>query len=137
MGEGQEVDDAVIFCDGHAGVVSLQGCRILPIAEHHTFAVARSATGVEDIAEIVVVGLFVKRFHLGLTRQILAEFQEVFEVEGVGIMRTDAHAVVVDDDTLQRGAQGKDAVGLVVLFLLTDEEEAHLRVVDNKLYLLF
>ena len=137
MGEGQEIDDAVVLRDRHTGVVGFQGCRILPVAEHHTFAVARGATGVEDIAEIIVVGLLVECFHFGLAGQILAELQEVFEVKGVGVMRTDTDTVVVDDDTLQRRTQGKHAVSLVVLLLLTDEEETHLRIVDDELYLLF
>ena len=52
-------------------------------------------------------------------------------------MVADAYGTVEDDDALQRGAEGADAVGLVILLLFSDEEEAHLRVVDHKLYLLF
>ena len=52
-------------------------------------------------------------------------------------MSTDAHAMVEDDDPLQRRTKRKDAVRLVILILLTDKEDAYLRIVDHVLDLLF
>ena len=51
-------------------------------------------------------------------------------------MTADAHCLVEDDDALERRTEGEDAMCLVILFLLTHEEEAHLGVVYHKLYLL-
>ena len=51
-------------------------------------------------------------------------------------MRRDAHRAVEHDDALERVAERKDAVRLVVLLLLAYKDEAHLSVVNHILYLL-
>ena len=53
------------------------------------------------------------------------------------VVRRDAHALVEDDDALERGTERENAVRLVVLLLLADEEEAHVRVLHDVLNLLF
>ena len=62
--------------------------------------------------------------------------QEVVEVECSGVVCRDAHRAVEDDDALQRMAECEYAVCLVVLLLLADKDEAHLRIVNHILYLL-
>ena len=51
-------------------------------------------------------------------------------------MGGDTHQGVEDDDTLQCRAEGHHPTGTVVLFLLTHEQETHLRVIDHELDLL-
>ena len=51
-------------------------------------------------------------------------------------MGADTHAVVENDDSLERGAQCKDAVSLVILLLFAHEEEASGGIVDHVLNLL-
>lgn len=51
-------------------------------------------------------------------------------------MGIDIHAVIIDDDALERGAEVEDAQRLVILVLLAYEEEAHLGIVEHIEYLL-
>ena len=136
MGEGQEVDDPVVFAHIHAFAVGHKRCTILSIGQHHALALARSAAGVKDVTHILVVGLAPEHFQLALAGQILAQGHELGEMHGVGIGRSDMHAVVEDDDTLQRGAEREYTLRFLILFLLSHEEQAYLRIVDHKLYLL-
>ena len=137
MGKGQEVDHLVFLAYGHTLVVGLQTCGILSVGENHSFAVARGAAGVEYVADILVVGLSPQFFHFRLPRQILAQLDEIFKIEGCRVVSGDAYTAVEDDDALKRRAEGEDAVGLVILFLLAYKEKAHPSVVDHILYLLF
>mgnify|MGYP007094728292 CR=1 FL=1 len=136
MGERQEVDGAVLVVDRHALLVGCQACAVLPIGEDDTLALARRTTGVEDVADVVVAGLSPQLLHFRLSRQVLAELDEVAEVEGVGVVATDAHTGIIDNHALQCRAEGDDPVCLVILLLLSDEQEAHAGVLDHVLYLL-
>ena len=136
MGEWQEVDGAVLVVDGHAPLVGFQSCTILSVGEDDTFALARRTTGVEDVADVVVAGLSPQFLHLRLSWQVLAELDEVAEVEGVGVVATDAHTGIIDNHALQCRAESDDPVCLVILLLLSDEQEAHAGVLDHVLYLL-
>ena len=51
-------------------------------------------------------------------------------------MGRDTHAVVEDNDALQRGTQCEDAMGLVVLLLLTHKKESNVSILNHILYLL-
>ena len=52
------------------------------------------------------------------------------------VVAGNAHAGVEDHNALQRGAEREYAVGLVVLFLLTDKENLHLGILYHILDLL-
>ena len=75
--------------------------------------------------------------HLALSRQSLAELQEVVEVEGGRVVSGYAYRAVEYDDALQRVAQSEYTVSLVILLLLAYEEEAYAGIVYHVLYLLF
>ena len=137
VGEGQEVDDAVVFRDIDKLIVGGKSRMILPVGEHHALALASSSTGVEDVAEVGVVGLLPARLEFRLAGQPLAQLDEVAEVKGIGVVGIDIHAVIIDDDALERGAEVEDAQRLVILVLLAYEEEAHLGIVEHIEYLLF
>ena len=136
MGKGQEVDDTVFLGNRHYLVVGSQGSIILSIGQHDTLAVAGSSTGIKDICHIIHACRLIQSLHLGLSRQVLAQLDEILEVKGSRVVSTDAHAGVEDDDTLQRRTESKDTMRLVVLVLLAYKEEAHLSVVNHILYLL-
>ena len=69
---GQEVHDAVVFCDGHAFAVGFKGCHKLSMGQDDTLGVARRAAGIENVSNIIVVGLLLQLFDFGLTGKILA-----------------------------------------------------------------
>ena len=75
--------------------------------------------------------------HLALSRQSLAELQEVVEVEGGRVVSGYAYRAVEYDDALQRVAQSEYTVSLVILLLFAYEEEAYAGIVYHVLYLLF
>ena len=52
-------------------------------------------------------------------------------------MVADAHMTVEDDNAFKRGTEGKHPMSLVILVLLAHKEDAHLGIIDHKLYLLF
>ena len=109
---------------------------ILTVCQHHSLAVARGAAGIENVAEVIVVCLRTERVHFRLPRTVLAQLDEIVEIHGAGILRTYPHAIVKDDDALQRRAQRRHAVSLVILLLLADKQETHLRIGYHVLYLL-
>ena len=135
--EREETYDAVVLGKRHAFAVGLECCVVLSVGEHHAFAFSCGTAGVENVAEVIGVGLRPEVLHLALPRQVLAEGEEVVEVKGVRVVCAYAHAAVEDDDAFKRMAQREHAVRLVVLLLFAHEEEAHLTVVYHVLYLLF
>ena len=137
MGERQEAHYAVAVVDRHCLTVSKERCVVLTVSQHHTLALARCAAGVEYVAQIVEVGLCPQLLHLRLPRQVFAQFQKLLEREGVRVVAAHAHRRVEIDDALERRAQRKHAVCLVVLLLFADKDELHLGVVYHVLYLLF
>ena len=136
MRERQEVDDAVFLPHRHTGIVGLESGGILTIGEHHAFRLTRRATGIEDIAEVVVVGLLPQRLNVLLVRQVLAQLDEVVEIHRFRVVHAQTHVTVEDDDTLQSRAEGVHTVSLVILLLLAHEDDAHACIVDHILYLL-
>ena len=69
---GQEVHDAVVFCDGHAFAVGFKGCHKLSMGQDDTLGVARSAAGIQYVGNIVIVGLTLQLLHFRLAWQVLA-----------------------------------------------------------------
>ena len=136
MGKWQEIDDTVFLGNRHYLVVGSQGSIILSIGQHDSLAVTGSTTGIKDVSHIIHACRLIQSLHLSLSRQVLAQLDEVLEVKGSRVVSTDAHAGVEDDDTLQRRTESKDTMCLVVLILLAYKEEAHLSVGNHILYLL-
>ena len=136
MGEWKEVDDTVLAGDSHTLLVCLQGSIILTVGQHHALAVAGSSTGIEDVSQIIHTSLLVEFLDFGLARKILTQLQEVLVIEGCRVVCTDAYTGIEDDDALQRWAEGKDTMCLVVLLLFAYEEEANLGIIDHILNLL-
>ena len=136
MGKGQEVDDTVFLGNRHYLVIGSQGSIILSIGQHDSLAVTGSTTGIKDVSHIIHACRLIQSLHLSLSRQVLAQLDEVLEVKGSRVVSTDAHAGVEDDDTLQRRTESKDTMCLVVLILLAYKEEANLSIVNHILYLL-
>ena len=136
MSVGQEIHDAVVLVHGYALAVGLKGSMELAVSQYDALRVARRTTGIQDVGNVVVRSLLLQPVHLRLARHVLAQLEEVAEVDGIGVVRRDVHGGVEDDDTLQRGAQRHGTAGFVVLLLFAHEEVAHLCVVHHKLYLL-
>ena len=137
MGKGEEAHHAILLTDGHTLVVGRHGCVVLTIGKDDALRVACGATGIDDVANIVHRSLVPELLHLRLTRQILAQRNEILKIEGVGIVAGDAYGMVEDNDTLERWAQWEHTVCLVVLLLLADEQESHVGIVHHILNLLF
>ena len=136
MGIGQKVHHHIILIHRHMLVVALHGSMILSVGKDNAFAVASSAAGVEDISDVIIGCLGTTLVHLRLSRVIFPKFEEVVEIDGVGIIGMDGDTLVEDDDAFQRGALGEHTVCLVILLLLTDEEHAHLGIGNHEPYLL-
>ena len=105
MGIGQEVHDTVLFTYRHTLVVGLKGCMELSMRQDDTLGISCCTTGVQDVGNIVEGGLLLQFLHFGLTGQVLTEFQEVVEIDGVRVMGGDMHHGIIDDDTFQRRAE--------------------------------
>ena len=99
----QEVHDAVVLVDGYTLAIRNHGGMELSVRQNHSFGVAGSSTGIENVGDVVVVGLALQLLHFRLTGQVLAEFQEVSEVDGSGLMLGNLDHLVKDDDAFQRG----------------------------------
>ena len=137
MGKGEEVQHTVFLAYRHTFVVGLEGSMILSHRQDDTLGVARRATGIEDIGNIIERGTLLQHLDLRLARVVLAHLQKVVEIDGIGIVLSDTYVLVEDDDALQRLTHADDPMRLVVLFLFAYKEEANLRIGDHKLYLLF
>jgi len=53
MRVGQEVHHTVFLGNGYASAIGVKGCMELTVGQDDTLGVARSATGVEDVGNIV------------------------------------------------------------------------------------
>ena len=136
VGEGQEVQHAVVLTHWHTLIVGLHSGVVLAAGQDDALRVARRTTGVEHVGNVVHRGLRLQGLHLRLPGQVLGLLQQVVEVHGHRVLLAQADAAVEDDDALQRVARGLHAARLVILLLLADEEDAYLRIVQHKLYLL-
>ncbi|CCZ14790.1 uncharacterized protein BN679_01658 [Prevotella sp. CAG:487] len=136
MRERQEIDDPVLIRNRHALVVGNKRGGILTVRELHALAVSCGATGIKDVAQIVVGGSPPQRIHLRLTGKSGSQSDEIVEIESVRVVRAYAHTAVVNDDALERGTQSENAVSLVILLLFAHKHEPDLRVVYHELYLL-
>ena len=136
MGKRQEIEHTVVLSHRHTFIIGLHRSVVLATGEDDTLRVARRTTGIEDVGDIVHRSRSRQGIHFRLSRQILTQLQEVVEIHGIGILFGDAHTLVEDDDALHRLTGGEYPAGLVVLFLLADEQEAHLRVIHHELDLL-
>ena len=136
VSERQEVQYAVVLVDGHALTVGHHCCVILATGQDDTLGIARRATGVEDIGYVIHLSLSRQVVDLRLSWQSLTQLQEVVEVHGQRVFITQFDPAVEHDDALQGVAGGLHTMGLVVLLLLTHEEDADFRVSQHELYLL-
>ena len=136
MGIGQEVHDTVLLAYRYAFVICLKGSMKLSVRQDDAFRVASGTAGIQDVCDVVVGGFLLQLFHFRLAGQVLAQLQEVAEIDAVGIVCRDVHTRVEDDDTLQGRTHGEDAARLVILVLFANEQEADLGIVDHELYLL-
>ena len=136
MGIGQEVHDAVVIVDRHALAISHHGSIKLAVSQDDALRITRRTTGIENVGDIVERGLLLQSLHFNLSGQVLAQFHEIAEIDGIGVMRRDMHLRVEHDDAFQCRTERKDATCLVVLVLFAYKQEAYLGIVDHKLYLL-
>ena len=153
MGERQEVDDAVVLSYWHILVVGDHRCMILSVGKHHTLRVACGTTRIEDITQVFLIGLSPQFFHLRLSWQIgfdalqirsignlihiaLSQFQEILKINGIRIMRTDAHTRIKNNDAVECRTQREDAVCLVVLLLLAYKQHLDTSIMNHILDLL-
>ena len=136
MSIGKEVHDDVVFRHRHTPMVGFKGSMILSVGKYHTLAVACGSTGIEDVADVVVRCFCVEFLHLRLPGVVLAEFQEVIKIYGVGVAGHHPHARVEDNDSFESGARRQYPMCLVVLFLLAHEKDSYFRIVYHEAYLL-
>ena len=136
MGVGQEIHDDIVLGYRHTLEIGLKCGMELAVGKDHSLAVASRPAGIEDVADIVERGLGVTFLHLSLARVVLAEFQEIVKIDGVGITGHYSHTWIEDDNALERGAQWHNTMGLVVLLLLTYKEDSDLCIVNHETDLL-
>ena len=139
VGVGQEVEKHIVLAQGQHGIVHAEALTVLAVGEHHALALPGGATGVEYVAQVVVVGigltLFVFIFQ-GLrnaTSQFL--FQEIGKVHRQVVGGVFLHLGVEYDDALERARHRYHTECHVVLLLFAYKQEAHLRIVEHVGYL--
>ena len=86
MRKGQEVHDAVVFRDGHALAVGFHSRMVLSVGENDTFGIACRAAGIENIGDFIEAGRLLQVLNLALSGQTVAQFHEVIETHGGGVV---------------------------------------------------
>ena len=99
---GQEVHDTVVLRHWHTLAVGHHGGIKLAVCQDNALRIARSATGIKDIGNIVERSLLLQFVHLYLAWQVLAQLQEIAEIDGVRVVCGDMYLRVEHDDALQR-----------------------------------
>ena len=132
---GQEIHNTVILCHRHTLAVGHHSSIKLTVSQDNALRVASRTTGIKDIGDIIERCLLLQLLHLNLTWQILAQLQEITEIDSVGIRYL--YQRIEHNDTFERRTECKDATGLIILVLFTNKQEAYLSIVNHKLYLLF
>ena len=136
MSERQEIDDTVFFIHRHTPVVCFQCRTVHPVGQHDALALPRRTARVKNIADIIFFRRRPAFLDFRFPRQSLAQLQEIFKVNAVGVMRTDTHARIEDDDAFQRRTECGDTVRLVVLLLLACKKKSYACILNHVLYLL-
>ena len=101
MGIGQEVHHAIILANRHTLIVSNHSGMELSVGQDDTLGIASSTTGIENIGDVIIGGLSLQLLHLRLSWQVLAQLQEIGEINGIGVVFGNLHQRVEDNDTLQ------------------------------------
>ena len=136
MSQREETHHPVLLANRNALVVGKHGGVVLSVGEYDTLRIACCSAGIKDVSYIVVVCLLAEDVHLTLSRETLAEFQELVEVHRAGVVGVFLYSRVKDDNLLKRRTKRQHTICLVVLFLFANEEDAYLRIANHKLYLL-
>ena len=80
MCERQKVDDTILVCNRDTLIIRLNSSIILSVCKHHSLAITSSTTGIEDISQIIHIGLLIKFLHFSLARKILTQLDEILEI---------------------------------------------------------
>ena len=124
MGEGQKVQEDVVFRQGQHLVVLAHGALIHFMGEHYAFAHAGGAAGVKDVGDVFRAGQGGSPVHFFLMTALEAQFQEVVEINREAVGGMSYHVAVEDDQMFQRARQGENGDDCVVLLLLAYKDEA-------------
>ena len=131
MGEGQKVQEDVVFRQGQHLVVLAYGGLIHFMGEYYAFAHAGGAAGVKDVGDVFRAGQGGSPVHFFLMTALEAQFQEVVEINREAVGGMSYHVAVEDDQMFQRARQGENGDDRVVLLLLAYKDEADFSVVDH------
>ena len=91
MSEREETHDAVVFSDRKILVIGYHGSIILSMSQDDAFGIARSATRIENVRNIIVAGLSIERLHLTLARTALSQLQELVKKDTARIISSLAY----------------------------------------------
>src|SRR5574344_328987 len=108
---------------------------IISIRQHYTLTFASGTTGIQNISQIVFIGLTTQFFNLRLFCKILTQLNKVFEHHRIRIMAADTYIIVVNDDPFEGWTKGKYTVSLIILLLLAYEQITDMGIIDNILHL--
>ena len=97
VGKRQEVHNHVFFAQRNGMFMGTEGRQIHSMGHHHTLAQSRSATGIEDTGQIILVIFSSAVFHLCLMLQGFAHLQKLIKIQAHLILRILHHRRVKDD----------------------------------------
>ena len=100
----KEIHHTVVLSNWHALVVCLESGMILAVSEHDTFRLSCCSTCIEDVCQIVPIGLTPKHLHLALSREVGSQLQELIEIDGARIAFCQANRAVEDNYLFKRRA---------------------------------
>ncbi len=136
MGVRQEVKYPVLLAQRQHFIVGFEGGVALSVGKHHAFRHSCGAAGVEDVHQVVILHLAGELLHLGLTGHIVAEIDEIVEVDAYRVVGGNPDIAVEDNDFLKRRTYCEQMAGFVILLLFAGEDEAYTGIVHHKLHLL-
>ena len=98
MSERQEVHDEVFVRERQSAYMTSESGIIHPVSQHHTFADAGCATGLEDVRQVVFVSFGGELLNLFLVVFAVGKCQELVEVEAHIVLRVFLDRRVEDDE---------------------------------------
>ena len=108
----------------------------LAVGWHDALREACRTARVEDVGQVVGQQFVAALLHLLLMGMLLAQAQELVEVDARLVLRVLLHLRVEDDELLDVRLDLHHAQGRVVLELLAHEDEAHVGIRDHVAHLL-
>ena len=135
MGKRKEIHNHVFFAQRNGMFMGTKGCQIHSVSHHHTLAQSRSATGIEDTSQVILIIFSSTVLHLCLMLQGFAQLQKLIKIQAHLILCILHHGRIKDYQFGQMVAYLQHTISRVILILFAHKNITDVGIAHNILHL--